>query len=571
MTPQNFGPWSTSLDAGSRLALSAFWRRRLEILPALAATSPRRKRSVAAACAFIVVLAAAPLLAVSDDPAPKSDDKPAAAADEVHAAFTPQRAPSLEAGKFGDTVQRTVNDNGHGKYLIDLDSGKLFEEPENRSDSDREFFEWMRSRGIDALGQVKSSYKGLIGFDMIAIPIDADSWDQRPGGVIENLEFGDPGTPVTMDARAGVPATFFIQTREGARGVLQIVAINEDDPREPDSIRLRFKPIAAAPAVRPAKNKPDKHNLQKDKPEKPAKSKPRKSKPTAAANEGPPELRELINRAAPHLAALRDKHGYALADDQVLRRVVPPFPDERMEWYRLGNPGQADAIPRGPDAIFFRWERGGLVNNGMQFGGEDVQGLLESVAGIYPQDIEGPLELRKKEVPGDWIVRAGASNAKLVAELQEILNRELSLGIRLRFDKVERDVYVARGDYKFTPLPGQPKVDKTQLVDRLALTDPIQVFGAELVPDSGYGGGMGNFTEFCEWVGRWVGAPLVNEAAGVPREITWSLHGHSPFTKEEDRQARDPELVLENITKQTGLSFTKETRAIDVLIVEPAR
>jgi hypothetical protein len=79
---------------------------------------------------------------------------------------------------------------------------------------------------------------------------------------------------------------------------------------------------------------------------------------------------------------------------------------------------------------------------------------------------------------------------------------------------------------------------------------------------------MGDFAEFCEWVGRWIGAPLICEAAGTPREVTWRLHGHSPFTKEQDRQARDPELVLSNLAKQTGLKFARETRPVEVLLIE---
>ena len=315
------------------------------------------------------------------------------------------------------------------------------------------------------------------------------------------------------------------------------------------------KPADQSPKNKPAKPKPE---------TKKAKKKSRRQ----SRNQDSPELRKLVQNAAPLLAALKRKHDYALADDQVLRRIAPPFSDERMEWYRVGNPSQADAIPRGPDTIFFRWDHGGPVNNGMQFGGADLGDILNSVAGVFPQDMQGPADLLDKDLPGDWVVRVGAPREKIVAALQDIVNRELEFGVRLRFSQVDRDVYVARGDYKFTPLPGQPKVDKTQLTDRVSVTDPIQVFGAELVPNSGSGGGMGDFSEFCDWVGRWIGAPLVSEAAGTSREITWRLHAHSPFTKEQDRQARDPELVLANITRQTGLKFIKETRPVEVLVIE---
>jgi hypothetical protein len=146
---------------------------------------------------------------------------------------------------YGEVIERTVNDNGHGEYLIDFDSGKVVREPDDRRiRKSSELLDWSRIEGVDAMGQVNSGYKGLIGFDMIVVPTDSEGWDKRAGGVIESLEFGDPGTPATMDSRAGLPATFFIQTREGSQGVLQIVSVDEDNDRPgPDSIRLRYKPI----------------------------------------------------------------------------------------------------------------------------------------------------------------------------------------------------------------------------------------------------------------------------------------------------------------------------------------
>ena len=71
----------------------------------------------------------------------------------------------------------------------------------------------------------------------------------------------------------------------------------------------------------------------------------------------------------------------------------------------------------------------------------------------------------------------------------------------LEFRKVDRAVYVARGEYEFKPLPGQPAEEKRFLTDETLTTDPIQIFGKELGPDNTSGGGGGDFDEFLdEWV-----------------------------------------------------------------------
>lgn len=232
-----FGPWTTSLDAGSRLTLSAFWKRRLRLLPTLQQSSARRPLEGAA-----LALAIAVGLLPAVQPIQGDEPKPLERAVVKVQPTAPEAAAEFQ---YGEVIERTVKDNGHGEYLIDFDSGNVAEEPDDRRfEKSSDLLAWARGEGVDAMGQVNSSYKGLIGFDMIVVPTDPAGWDKRPGGVVESLEFGDPGTPATMDSRAGLPATFYIQTREGSQGVLQIVSIDEDNDRPgPDSIRMRYKPI----------------------------------------------------------------------------------------------------------------------------------------------------------------------------------------------------------------------------------------------------------------------------------------------------------------------------------------
>jgi beta-lactamase regulating signal transducer with metallopeptidase domain/tetratricopeptide (TPR) repeat protein/5-hydroxyisourate hydrolase-like protein (transthyretin family) len=292
-------------------------------------------------------------------------------------------------------------------------------------------------------------------------------------------------------------------------------------------------------------------------------------------NERKPNLlRDIRLAAAPILAEMAEKFGYGLEPGQDLRRVAPPFAPIRMEYYRTGHPSQSDAIPTGPSGMVFRWRDGKLTNWGMTFGASDdagysLSGIVDALLQIKEQDLDGPAELLNQPVPGDWVIRTGARDTEIIAQLQSILQNELSLPIKLEFRVVERPVYVARGDFKFTPLPGHSGEDVTQYENRSVTTDAIEIFGKQLVPDSGAGGGTGNFDEFLAWLGRWIGSPIVSDVNTLPgRGITWNLHARSPFTEQMQAEDHDSKLVLANITAQTGMTFTKETRPMRVLFVE---
>jgi hypothetical protein len=282
-------------------------------------------------------------------------------------------------------------------------------------------------------------------------------------------------------------------------------------------------------------------------------------------------LRELGRKRTPILATLAEKHGYRLRAGEVLRRVAPPFPAKRMEYYRVGHPSQAKAIPAGPAGIIFHERAGRLTNWGMTFGGDDgysLGSLIDGLTGIKGQMIEAG-DVLQAHVPGDWVLRIGAKDADIIERLAEILRKELALDVRMEFREIERPVYVVRGTYAFTPLPGGRKQDTTILADRTLTSDPIEIFAKELVPNSGAGGGSGSFDEFLAWLGDWVEKPIVSEIAAPPKgRFSWHLHARSPFTDAQRAEDHDPMLVLPNITAQTGLTFTPEQRPIRTLFVD---
>src|SRR5213083_2156150 len=109
---------------------------------------------------------------------------------------------------------------------------------------------------------------------------------------------------------------------------------------------------------------------------------------------------------------------YALPEGEVLRRIAPPFSSTRLSYYHAKFADQAKAIPAGPDAMVFRWNKQGLQNWGMNFGEYRLADLLNSLFGVFPHEIEGDAALRKKRVGGDFVIREGESPAKLAARLQ---------------------------------------------------------------------------------------------------------------------------------------------------------
>jgi hypothetical protein len=243
-----------------------------------------------------------------------------------------------------------------------------------------------------------------------------------------------------------------------------------------------------------------------------------------------------------------------------------------MTYYRVGHPTQSEAIPRGPDGMIFRWHEGRLANWGMTFGGYSLSGVLDAMLDIKSQQIEGPSTLLETSVPGDWIFRPDVPKRVAIEQLTTILRDELGMNLRMEFRTVDRDVYVARGSYKFAPIAGQPAHEKLHLTDKTIETDPVQIFGAALVPNSGSGGGTGDFQEFLQWLGRWIGRPIVSEVTmGPARQISWQLHERSPSTDQTRSADHDPALVLPNISVQTNLRFTLERHKVELLFIEPAQ
>ena len=117
---------------------------------------------------------------------------------------------------------------------------------------------------------------------------------------------------------------------------------------------------------------------------------------------------------------------YGLREDEVIRRVEPPFVEERMDYYRRERPSQAEKIPRVPDAMMLMWHDGKLKNSGVFFGrqpdggrGYQLHNLIQYLLKIFPQDLEGNAQLAEMTIPGDFVARADADSEQYRAARAE--------------------------------------------------------------------------------------------------------------------------------------------------------
>jgi hypothetical protein len=270
----------------------------------------------------------------------------------------------------------------------------------------------------------------------------------------------------------------------------------------------------------------------------------------------------LVNDDEHALAEFLDT--YRLAPGQDLKRVPPPRPKGMRVWYEHERP-RPDVIGDSHDvrAMVFGWrDPDQLRVSSSMFGRSEGATIRELPRwlkmDLYSYEIEGDAELLKTEVAGDWIVREGVPAEQLIKPLEAILQRAIRLRITLALRWVDREVVVARGRYRPSPLPGHAEGD-------------IEVYAREIPQDDDRGDAVGAFPYFVRWTAGWIGRPIVNEVESPPKaNISWHWNAREASTEQKRREDRGLTLMLKHLQEQTGLTFTRETRPIRILFVEHA-
>jgi RNA polymerase sigma factor (sigma-70 family) len=282
--------------------------------------------------------------------------------------------------------------------------------------------------------------------------------------------------------------------------------------------------------------------------------------PAPAAPAGQPPADQSADAPDPATATFEEV--YALKGPDAIRRVLPPFPDARMDYYRTQNPTQAAAIPSGPDGMIIKWKDGKSSLWGMTFSGGrgfSVQDLTEYYLGAFGPEIEGDETLRSMRLIGDYVVRADSTKDQYAAALEKILSQETGSMVSFTFRQVERSVVVLRGKWNFTP--AAPNNNPRQM----------EIFGRDLNTDMHRGGGGGgNVTELAGWVSRWINQQIIFECTDPPEEVVWHMNDTGNESRESRAKAKDPDLVITHLEEQTGLKASREPRQVRRLFIEYA-
>lgn len=135
----------------------------------------------------------------------------------------------------------TLNDDGTGRdFFLDFETGRTFTPPKGLDFNSPASLQWVRTNGIDAVGETSTSVRGLVGVEMTAMPVPAQRWAGiEAKDLLDNavLNHSAAGSHTILSAKGKLPETYIFKTREGARGILQITGFRQ----EPRGVQIRYR------------------------------------------------------------------------------------------------------------------------------------------------------------------------------------------------------------------------------------------------------------------------------------------------------------------------------------------
>lgn len=251
---------------------------------------------------------------------------------------------------------------------------------------------------------------------------------------------------------------------------------------------------------------------------------------------------------------------YRLDDDEVIRFIPKPFIPERLDYYNITSPDQADAIPQGPNSMVFQWGEHGRKNHSMAFGRSvnQISYQMTNITDLYPFELTGDLTLLELDLPGDWIIRPDQTLTAKLTALETIINQQTHQGIHFQQKMVQRQVIVAKGGYHFSPT--------TMLKDIFGdISASNHIYSQTATDQTTSGGGSGNLDKFLKNIGIRINMHVINETDyPVPHKISWTNHHDSYYGNMGEDRNKKIDQLLSNVGKQTHLLFFRETRTVPV-------
>ncbi len=252
---------------------------------------------------------------------------------------------------------------------------------------------------------------------------------------------------------------------------------------------------------------------------------------------------------------------YALRKDETAKLVAPPFIPERAKWIAQNSRQAMEG--KDPDRMVLQWNGEELSEYYVNYGNGGTVGSAVRTATQLPwNSVDIPQEILRRPMPGDWVVREPASLPQRIAAFEKELSKLLGAPAKLTLRQVERDVIIASGTFKFTPMSDPSPPDQTN----------VQLFHKTL----GRNGGTmnGNVSRLLIEVGNCLRRPIMAEGVS-PTDVRVSWYYHDDVRPRAFANTQPSgevaDEVLANVAKQTGLKLKREKRVLGVWVLDQPR
>ena len=269
------------------------------------------------------------------------------------------------------------------------------------------------------------------------------------------------------------------------------------------------------------------------------------------------------------------KKFYRLTSEEVLKHIPPSLAEVRIQIDKIKNTirilereGSPIMPPLSHDEIkrmneeshytMFSWNGERAKGGAIFTDGVSLAKAFERIIGLSKFQYNSiPDVLTNIIIPGDWIVREGASKEHLLKAFEQVVREYTNQLIQFEKIQVERDVIVARGKFRFKCLNGTYN------------RSWIHVYSDKLDPDERGGGGNYSLDRFLTQ--RLAETQLKQHVVNLTEssdnvKAKWGCHMSSYLGKIAPGPERDVKLdqLLNNLSKQTSLTFTKELQKVSI-------
>lgn len=232
---------------------------------------------------------------------------------------------------------------------------------------------------------------------------------------------------------------------------------------------------------------------------------------------------------------------YGLQPGQTVKFVGEPMIPERQDyWDTQSTTGKN--FPVANQFMVFSWD-GSEAKWILAGGGPNtVQFILLKGANLKRWQVDSTMP-EDLNLPGDWVVRKGASTEEVMAGLAPILSQKLGHPVHFEKRKVIADVIFARGPYHFVPLPGKPDNGVVELLGEENKDQNITPYKRPMA-----------ISDLLDMISTFTGKKVVDQTGAGRMTIQCLDHG----------AYRDTNLLIQNISKQTSIRLDHEQQEIEV-------